>query len=197
MANAAVTQTSPAPNTAAGYNPKYEGIYILTPISKKQTRLFDYTDLVSPDDTVQITDIDGDRDDDYIFLLSGKLYIKYSHQKDPERSNDTTSKVETLDKSILPVAPNYFHESVASPGRIEVSFSPANPNDSSFRLEFFDRYMEWDRVAIDGRESTDTPRTIIDLTTTQEVVVRQDGVEATQVDRYLKSVDNTSDFILE
>lgn len=79
---------------------------------------------------------------------------------------------------------------------MEISFAPANPNDSSFRLEFFDRYMQWDQVAIDGRDSGDTPRTVIDLTTTQEVV-HQDGMEVTPVERYLRSVSNPNDFILE
>lgn len=63
-------------------------------------------------------------------------------------------------------------------------------------MDFFDRYMEWDRVAIDGKDNIDTPRTVIDMTTTQEVVP-QDGMEVTPVERYLKSVQNTAGFLLE
>lgn len=35
-----------ASSTAAGYSPSFDGIYILSPITKTQTRLFDYTSLL-------------------------------------------------------------------------------------------------------------------------------------------------------
>lgn len=79
---------------------------------------------------------------------------------------------------------------------MEVSFSPADAREKSFRLEFFDRYIEWDRVTIDGKDSSDTPRTVIDMTTTAEIS-RSDGIEVTPVERYLKKVYDTSSFILE
>lgn len=57
------------PGTSAGYAPLYEGIFILSPITKTQTRLFDYTDGVSAEDEVNIVDIDKDGDNDYIYML--------------------------------------------------------------------------------------------------------------------------------
>lgn len=54
---------------AEGYTPNYEGIYILTPISGVQTRLFDYLDELDPTDTAEVIDIDADGDEDYIYMM--------------------------------------------------------------------------------------------------------------------------------
>lgn len=56
-------------SSAQGYSPSFNGIYILSPISKTQTRLFDYTSLLQGDEEADVTDIDGDGDNDYLFLL--------------------------------------------------------------------------------------------------------------------------------
>lgn len=40
------SSSNASPPTAAGYSPSFDGIYILTPVSKTQTRLFDYTSIL-------------------------------------------------------------------------------------------------------------------------------------------------------
>ena len=114
-------------------------------------------------------DIDRDGDLDYIFLLGGSLFIKYSHEKDISSPIDTTIITITLDTTLLPSAPNYFHELVASPGQIDISFTPARASDRSFRLEFYDRYKEFDQIKIKNAETGDTPRTVIDMMTVLKV----------------------------
>lgn len=44
MAASGPLPATATPGTTAGYSPLYEGIFILSPITKIQTRLFDYTD---------------------------------------------------------------------------------------------------------------------------------------------------------
>ena len=182
--------------TAAWYSPKYEGIFILTPVTKTQTRLFDYTDLLAREDTADVVDIDRDGDQDYIFLLGWALYVKYSHLYDPARSTDPTLTISALDPSLMPHAPDFFHESVASPGQIEVSFAPARSSDRDFRLEFFDRYLEWDRVKLSGSDDPATPRTIVDMTVSPEIISAWD-ISRSPVLRSLESVSSASGFILE
>ena len=86
-----------ASDLASGYNPLYTGIYIQTPLSKTQIRLFDYVDLVTKKDSVDVVDIDRDGDLDYIYMLGGSLYVKYSHQIDSPRSFETAITTATLD----------------------------------------------------------------------------------------------------
>lgn len=111
-----------------------------------------------------MVDIDKDGDDDYIYMMDGVIYVKYTKRNTPNRPIDTEVTISSLDTSRLPYAPNYFSESVASPGQIELSFAPASPDDTDFRLEFFDKYLEWDRVKLSGNDDAATPRTVIDLT---------------------------------
>jgi hypothetical protein len=188
---------SPSPNpVAAGYSPKYEGIFILTPVSGSQTRLFDYTDLLSPNDHAEVVDIDKDGDEDYIFLLGWSLYVKYAHRVDPSRAKDTDVTISALDLSLMPRAPNFFHELVSSPGQIELSFAPAHPADGDFRLEFFDRYLEWDKRALSWNDDPNSPRTVVDMTVSEEPTATSD-FSSSPVRRSLENVSSPGGFILE
>ena len=71
---------------------------------------------------------------------------------------------------LLPETLNFFHENVSSPGEVYISFQKADPDDSSFRLEFFNRYLEWDRVGLNGSDFSDTPRSVIDLTQSDDTL---------------------------
>jgi hypothetical protein len=86
---------------------------------------------------------------------------------------------------------------VASPGELSISFAPARSTDRDFRLEFFDRYLEWDRVTADKKDYPDTPRTIIDLAVTPVPVVTS-LFERTPVARVLQKVSgaDTREFSL-
>ena len=197
------------PGTTVGYSPLYEGIFVLSPLTKKQTRLFDYTDWLSTEDKVSIVDIDKDstidldgdgikdNDRDYIFLLDGALYVKYNTLASPNRPVDTTPPViSSPDLTLVPRAPDFFHESVASPGQMELSFAPANPADTSFRLEFFDKYLEWDRNQLAGNDDPNTPRVVIDLTTTSFPTLTE-NYSVTPVNRVLEDVSSPEWFFLE
>ena len=68
---ASLDSSSPNSNTSinSSYRPNYDGIYVLLGPEKKQAKLFDYTDLIDQDMRVDVTDIDRDGDDDYLYLL--------------------------------------------------------------------------------------------------------------------------------
>jgi hypothetical protein len=191
-------ESSSSSSTAPWYSPVYEGIFILTPDSKTQTRLFDYTDLLSQEDPPpSVIDIDKDGDSDYIFLMGWSIYVKYSHTSEPDRPiDDTSPAIISADLSLSPRAPDFFHEIVASPGHMELSFVPADSSDRSFRLEFFDRYLEWDYTTLSGNDDPDTPRTVIDMTTSPVPTVASDFITS-PIRRSLEDVSSPDGFILE
>jgi hypothetical protein len=180
----------------AGYSPRLEGIYILSPETQTQTRLFDYIDGVGEEDRVEAYDIDRDEDKDYLFLLEGALYIKYTTTKNPGHVVDMNRVIKDLDLNFIPKAPNYFHESVMSPGQIDISFTPESSTSDNFRLEFFDKYLEWDVVQMLGTDDSDTPRVIVDMTV-QAPSRSSTGIIQLSVDRSLEEVSAPDGFILE
>lgn len=132
------------------YTPRFEGIYTITSPSQIQTRLFDYTEPVRADTRVDTVDIDLDGDKDYIYILDGALFVKRNFTLSPPHRIDTASpRVIAVDSNgDFPVVPNYFHETVVTPTSLNLSFRPASLNDTTWRLEFFDGYLDWDRLAI-------------------------------------------------
>ncbi len=128
--------------------------------------------------------MDKDGDKDYITLLDGALFVKYSHANEPAKIVDTSIAIQDLDTTLLPNVPNFFLETVAAPGRLRLSFSPATHVDTSFRLEFFDRYIEWDHTAIGIHNESEQPRSIIDFVTNTTPII-SDAVSVTPVTRAL------------
>ena len=183
----------------SGYSPKFTGIYILTEPSKKQVRLFDYTDLVTPKTRVDVTDIDQDGDKDYIFILGNALYVKYNHTSHPEKIRDTDRKVSDLRTNTpTPFVPNYFNQVLSSPSELNITFQNALPGQKEWRLEFYDRYIEWDRTQIGVSPSPDTPKTIVDLFVEEDPSSTvATGVTILPVDRSLQSGFTASDFRLQ
>ncbi len=59
-------------------------------------QLFDYITPLTDDTRVDTIDIDKDGDKDYIYILDGILYVKYSWQKLPNKINDTTVKFDII-----------------------------------------------------------------------------------------------------
>lgn len=132
----------------AGYAPAFDGVFILTP-SGVQTRLFDYTDALSPEERLDTVDIDKDGDKDYMFRLDGALFIKYTGA--PRRSDtvDTTITIASLSSSsALPITPNFFHEVTSTPKTLSITFTPATPTETEWRMTFFNRYIEWDMLGL-------------------------------------------------
>ncbi len=162
-----------------------------------QTRLFDYTDIIDPESHADAVDIDRDGDDDYIYILGGSLYVKYTHRSAPLRQTDLDIVTISADLTLLPRAPDFFHEQVASPGQIELSFAPAHSLDTNFRLEFFDKYLEWDAIKLSGNDDSLTPRTTIDMTVAPSLGDVIQPVMSSPVLRSLESVSDPTGFILE
>lgn len=97
-----------------------------------------------------------------------------------------------------PEAPNYFDPRVASPGEIQFDFSPADTTADTYRLEFFDRYTEWDMARISAHEEATTPRTIIDLSVDDTSSYHETDTLTTRgLHRILENVTNTDGFVLE
>lgn len=130
-------------------------------------------------------------------MLDGALYVKYNTLVKPNRPVDPTPpSILPPDFTLVPRAPDFFHESVASPGQMELSFAPANPSDTSFRMEFFDKYLEWDRSQLAGNDDPGTPRVVVDMTTTSLPTV-SGNISTTPVNRSLEDVSSPDGFVLE
>ncbi len=87
---------------------------------------------------------------DFVYLLDGALYVKYSHLQSPPHAVDMDMSREAVDRMNidLPSAPDSFRETQSSAGSIQFSFSPARPTDRVFRLAFSDHMLEWDQQKI-------------------------------------------------
>ena len=196
LADTSVLPDTSSASLASGYSPNLQGIYILTP-SGIQTRLFDYIDPLVGTETTDVVDIDQDGDQDYITLMDGALYVKYSHALSPSKIIDTSLQMVEGNEYLVPSAPNFFIESVAAPGKLHLSFAPARSSDTSFRLEFFDRYIEWDHVAIGLHDENIHPRSIIDFATLSPSTTT-DSMSVTPVDQVLGGVSgDPTGFVLQ
>ncbi len=115
-------------------------------------------------EVVDVADIDKDGDDDYIYLMDNSLYIKYTTRSLPSKiiDHDISISSHSLD-SAPPTAVNYFSENTHESGYINLDFSPAHPDDSIFRLEFYDHMLEWDSMKYASPDSSQHEKTTIDL----------------------------------
>ena len=195
--------TTPVPPTpspaslASGYSPKYQGIYIRT-TSGVQTRLFDYTTPITPTTRVDTLDIDQDGDLDYIYILDGVLYIKYGWSKTPNKIQDTTVKISDIGATDpIPYIPDYFHEEISTPKNLNFSFTPSLSDETEWRMEFYDRYTEWDRVDIGTHIDASAPKALLDMFLTEPPIISKNtGILVTRVRRSLTSVADPATWIL-
>jgi hypothetical protein len=188
------TTTSPSASSspaslASGYSPHYQGIYIRT-TSGVQTRLFDYMDPITPRTRVDTLDIDQDGDLDSIYILDGVLYIKYGWTHTPNKIQDTTVKISDIATTDpIPYIPDYFHEEISTPKNLNFSFTPSLADETEWRMEFYDRYTEWDRVDIGTHMDTTAPKALLDMFLTESPVTSANpGILTTRVRRSLTSV---------
>ncbi len=183
----------------SGYTPNYQGIYVRTP-SGIQTRLFDYTSPVTPDTHIESIDIDQDGDTDYMYVLDGILYVKYSWLNTPNKIIDNTKKISDISANDLPpYVPDYFHSSISSPKNINFTFVPASSTETEWRLDFYDQYTEWDHVDIGDHNPQISPKTTIDISLKVPAIAALDepAILTHAVRRSLASVGDQSSFILE
>lgn len=199
IADTATASSSSSSQVAAGYSPSFDGIYILTP-SGAQTRLFDYTDPLTGNETAEAVDIDKDGDTDYLFIMDGVLFVKYNHTKAPVKVQDDSIKITTLAATDdYPIAPNFFHESLNTPGSLSVTFAPANKTEKSWRMEFFDHYLEWDAIDAGYHSESTAPKRVVDIFTSSSTVssIGNDAIQLIPISRYLSQVYDSSTFKME
>jgi hypothetical protein len=111
--------------------------------------LFDYIAPITPQTRVDTLDIDRDGDLDSLYILDDTLYIKYNHTSTMNKILDTTLLTKSISPSDLPpYVPNYFHEDISTPTHLSYTFVPASRDEREWRMEFYDRYTEWDRVDV-------------------------------------------------
>jgi hypothetical protein len=196
VAPAASPSSSPA-SLASGYSPHYQGVYIRT-TRGVQTRLFDYTDPLTPSTRIDTLDIDQDGDLDRIYLLGGVLYIKYGWAQTPNKIQDTTVKISDIGATDpIPYIPDYFHEEISTPKNLNFSFTPSLTDETEWRMEFYDRYIEWDRVDIGTHIDASAPKALLDMFLAEpSIFSKNTGILATRVRRSLTSVTDPATWIL-
>ncbi len=174
-------------DTAAGYTPNFQGIYIVTE-KGTQTRLFDYTQTLQKTDVSTKVDIDRDGDMDYLYILDGALFLKRTSTKEPTHTVDRTIRVIDVDtESPFPTAPDFFHEGVSVPGTLSLSYNASTDVESVWRVDFYDRYLEWDMLDQSEHDEDETPRQIVEL-------YRQDlGGPSSPEKVVLRSLDRVAD----
>lgn len=150
-------------SSVSGYTPAYNGVYILTP-NGEQTRLFDADLFLSEEDPILMEDVDKDGDKDYLYILDGALMVKYVGPSQRSKHKDFSMNIASLTiNAKFPTTPDYFHESVSSPKKIGFTFSSAQENLNLFRLEFFERYLEWDMRKLSLSDDIKSPRYLSDI----------------------------------
>lgn len=151
--NASVTPASAGSCDISGsYEYRYEGIYVRE--YGKNYRLFEYTDMLRGDEEPKILDMDGDSDDDILYLAGGKLYFK-ENRKVPEAAKSHVSggpiTLQSDDNMffngrVYHEAVNYFEEMNVSDAAINVSFlKPTDTTLQNFRMKYHtivDRYIQ-------------------------------------------------------
>lgn len=174
------------------YAPNFQWIYVLTEWWY-QTRLFDYIEPLRWDERVDTVDIDKDGDKDYIYVMDGVLYVKRTHTFQARAIQDTSISVSALDASgRVPTAPNFFRQQFSTPNKLSLQFAPIDSvKEGIWRMEFFDRYMEWDLLDRWVHSEKTTPKRVIDFVRSNNVPLRDAPVE-----RSLADVGDPTDIVL-
>ncbi len=93
--------------------------------------------------------------------------------------------------------PDYFHENLSTPKNLNFSFVPAYSDETSWRLEFYDRYTEWDHVDIGDHDPRISPKMTIDMfIKNPSVPIKDTSIISTSVSRSLESVRDKTTFAL-
>jgi hypothetical protein len=105
------------------------------------------------------------------------------------------SDIATTDPT--PYIPDYFHEEISTPKNLNFSFTPSLTDETEWRMEFYDRYTEWDRVDIGTHRDATAPKGILDMSLIESPTPSPNtGILTTRVRRSLSSVEDPSSWIL-
>lgn len=101
---------------------------------------------------------------DYLYLMDGALFLKRTSTNEPQHVIDTYIRVsEVTPESPFPSAPDFFHEDASIPNTLTLSYHGAVDTESVWRVDFYDRYLEWDILDQGNHEEEDTPRHIVEF----------------------------------
>lgn len=127
----------------------YDGIYIEE--DGKNYKLFDYTDMLSGNEVPHVVDIDNDGDDDIMYRVNGRLYLKENNKIREKTNHIATPLIVRASQNVFFNRDNYIEalnglkEAGVSDGAINVEFQkPTNKNISQFRMKYHtivDRYL--------------------------------------------------------
>ncbi|HRI35735.1 MAG TPA: hypothetical protein PK765_01355 [bacterium] len=158
-----------ANNLTSNYRYNYDGIYYRTSAGV-QTRLFNYTELLTGSERVEEFDPDMDGDADIVYVMDNAVFIKENHIAEPAprhrsenvRVRDLESFVDSgRDRSTGYRAPDYFLEDFAASGRINASFLAADSgSETRYRLEMYPYIDRFDRIASGEIERSIAPVSI-------------------------------------
>lgn len=134
-----------------------------------------------------------------MYILDDSLYVKYNWTKIPNKIQDMTVTVNTISPNdALPYVPDYFHENISVPKNLNFSFVPSLLNETAWRAEFYDRYIEWDNVDIGSHDPAITPKTTIDMfLETSPSNIAGTTLKSIAVQRSITSVRDPASFVLE
>ncbi|MCH2188381.1 hypothetical protein MK079_00960 [Candidatus Gracilibacteria bacterium] len=123
------------------YRYQYRGLYVVE--NDISYRLFDYLDEVDGNEVTTAIDADRDGDEDLLYNLAGRVYLKENLSSDPTLDFETGAALEVSDASnpffddtSFFEAVNYAREIGENNGYIAISFSPSNPAISQYRIEY-------------------------------------------------------------
>lgn len=186
-----------AEHSSSSYLPRFDGMYVLTETQNHQTKLFDYVEPIRKKDRVDVVDMDRDGDRDFVYLLGGVLYVKSTYLG--TNAKTFIAKVDsakTIDKS-LPEVANGFNQVHSTPSELNISFQNTVSDEKEWRMEFFDKYQEWDRIDI-GNSQNNSPKTTVDLIRhTDFAPADENGIRIKPVERAIVSGFQEKGFILK
>ena len=107
-----------------------------------------------------------------------------------------TIEVKTLrENAPYPTTPDYFHETTNTPKTLALTFSPADAREDEWRLEFFDRYLEWDKVDLKTHNDLLVPHHVVDMAVNDEASKSETALFTfTPVNRTLASIASPTGF---
>ncbi|PID86452.1 hypothetical protein CSB08_00530 [Candidatus Gracilibacteria bacterium] len=131
------------------YRYNYKGLYILE--GGENYRLFDYIDILNGNEETTIIDFDEDGDDDLLYMVNNKLYLKENLTKNKNKIylNTAPTIVKSIDNKfyngdIYYESINYFDKMGISDGFIDVKFNGStNKEINNYRLEFYSIVDKW------------------------------------------------------
>lgn len=80
---------------------------------------------------------------------------------------------------------------------LNFSFSTANPTERQWRAEVYDRYIEWDQIAMKRHNERLSPRLIIDLFANSDTQESSNEIQVIPVDRYIQSIGDPQSFAIK